>query len=153
MPWLELKIPPLLLWLATALAMWSVTRAAPGLSFTLKGSAPIALALAATGTALAVAGIVAFRRQRTTVNPLTPDASTSVVSSGVYRVSRNPMYLGFLLTLAGWALYLGNAAAVLFLPAFVAWINRFQIQPEERTLLARFGPEYADYMARVRRWL
>jgi len=153
MQWLELKIPPLLVWLIIAGAMLGVARSAPGLSFTLAGSSAIALGLVALGGALAVAGVIAFRARRTTVNPLTPGASTSVVSSGVYRVSRNPMYLGFLLALAGWAVYLSNAAAALLLPAFVAYMTRYQIKPEERALLAKFGPEFAQYMSRVRRWL
>lgn len=153
MQWLELKIPPLIVWLIIAGAMLGVARFAPSLTFTLAGSFVIALALVALGAALAVAGVIAFRARRTTVNPLTPGASTSVVSSGVYRVSRNPMYLGFLLALAGWAVYLSNAGAALLLPAFVAYMTRYQIKPEERALLAKFGPEFAQYMSRVRRWL
>jgi protein-S-isoprenylcysteine O-methyltransferase Ste14 len=150
---LELKVPPLLVWLVMAGAMLGVTHFTPGLSFTLAGSAFLALALAATGAAVAFAGVVAFRDKRTTVNPLTPGASAALVSSGVYRVSRNPMYLGFLLALAGWAVYLANAGAVLFLPAFVAYMTQYQIRPEERALLAKFGPQFSQYMSRVRRWL
>ena len=151
--WLELKVPPLLVWLVTAGAMLAVARSAPSLSFTVAGSSAIALALVALGVALAFAGVVAFRGQRTTVNPLTPSASSSVVSSGVYRVSRNPMYLGFLLTLAGWAAYLSNTGAALLLPGFVAYMTQYQIKPEERALLAKFGAEFARYMSRVRRWI
>ncbi len=153
MHWLELKIPPLLVWLLCAGAMRGVAYAAPKLSFTLAGSSAIALALVALGGALAFAGVIAFRLKRTTVNPLTPSASSAVVSSGVYRLSRNPMYLGFLLALAGWALYLANAGAALLLPAFVAYMTQYQIKPEERVLLAKFGVEFAHYMSRVRRWL
>jgi protein-S-isoprenylcysteine O-methyltransferase Ste14 len=153
MQWLELKIPPLLVWLVIAGAMLGVAYSAPSLSFTLAGSAAIALALVALGGALAFAGVIAFRNQRTTVNPLTPSASSSVVSGGVYRVSRNPMYLGFLLALGGWAVYLSNAGAALLLPVFVAYMTQYQIKPEERALLAKFGSEFAQYMSRVRRWL
>ena len=153
MQWLELKIPPLLVWLVIAGAMFGVAYFAPGLSFTLAGGSAIALALVALGGALALAGVIAFRDKRTTVNPLTPSASTSLVSGGVYRVSRNPMYLGFLLALAGWAVYLSNAGAALLLPAFVAYMTQYQIKPEERALLAKFGSEFAQYMSRVRRWL
>jgi protein-S-isoprenylcysteine O-methyltransferase Ste14 len=153
MHWLELKIPPLLVWLLCAGAMRGVASAAPKLSFTLAGSSAIALALVALGGALAFAGVIAFRLKRTTVNPLTPSASSAVVSSGVYRLSRNPMYLGFLLALAGWALYLANAGAALLLLAFVAYMTQYQIKPEERVLLAKFGVEFAQYMSRVRRWL
>lgn len=151
MRWLDLKVPPLLVWFVFAGAMFGVAYLAPGLSFTLP--ARFALALVVLGAAIALAGVVAFRRKRTTVNPLTPSASSSVVSSGVYRVSRNPMYLGFFLALAGWALYLSNAGAVLLLPAFLAYMTQYQIKPEERALLAKFGPEFAQYMARVRRWV
>ena len=153
MQWLELKIPPLLVWLVMAGAMLGVSYAAARLSFTLAGSIPIALVLVALGWALALAGVIAFRGKRTTVNPLSPSASSSVVASGVYRISRNPMYLGFLLALAGWAVYLSNAGAAVLLPAFVAYMTQFQIKPEERALRAKFGSEFARYMSRVRRWL
>jgi protein-S-isoprenylcysteine O-methyltransferase Ste14 len=84
---------------------------------------------------------------------MTPGAASTIVSSGVYRWSRNPMYLGFLCALAGLAVYLSNAASFVMIAAYVAYMNRYQIEPEERALLARFGPEYASYMAKVRRWL
>jgi len=74
------------------------------------------------------------------------------VSSGVYRVSRNPMYLGFLLALAGWAVYLSNAGAALLLPALVAYMTQYQIKPEDPAFLANFAPEFAHHMSRVRRW-
>jgi protein-S-isoprenylcysteine O-methyltransferase Ste14 len=153
MKWLELKIPPPLVMLAFGSAMLGVSRAAPELSSALPGSLAIALSLAALGAMAGLAGVVAFRRQRTTVNPMTPGASSSVVSTGIYRFSRNPMYLGLLFALAGWAVYLSNAAAAILLPAFVAYMNQYQIKPEERTLLAKFGPRFAQYMSRVRRWV
>lgn len=153
MQWLELKIPPVVVWLLMAGGMLAVSYSAPALSFTLAGSRVIALVLLGLGGALAAAGVLAFRGRRTTVNPLTPSASSSVVTSGVYRLSRNPMYLGFLLALAGWAVYLSNAGAAVFLPAFVAYMTEFQIKPEERALLAKFGSEFAQYMSKARRWL
>ena len=133
--------------------MFGVAYVAPEVSYPLHAKLALALALVVLGGAVALAGVVAFRSQGTTVNPLTPGASSSVVSSGVYRVSRNPMYLGFFLALAGWALYLSNAGAVLLLPAFLAYLTQYQIKPEERALLAKFGPEFERYMARVRRWV
>jgi protein-S-isoprenylcysteine O-methyltransferase Ste14 len=153
MHWLELKIPPLLVWLVIAGTMPGIAHSAPGLSFRLPGTSAIALALVAIGVAVAAAGVIAFRDKRTTLNPLNPSASTSVVSGGVYRVSRNPMYLGFLLALAGWAVYLSNAGAALLLAAFVVYMTQYQIKPEERILLDKFGDEFAQYMSRVRRWL
>jgi len=150
---LDLKVPPLLAWLAFAAAMSGVAGVTPGISYSLPPRLALALPLAlfAVGVLIAVAGVVAFRSRGTTMNPLTPGASSAVVSSGIYRVSRNPMYLGFLVALAGWALYLSNAGAGLLLPVFLAYLTQFQIKPEERALLAKFGPEFARYMARVRR--
>ncbi len=121
MQWLELRVPPLLVWLGFDGAMFVLAWVAPGLSYTLP--ARLALALVVLGGAVALAGVLAFRSERTTVNPLNPGASTSIVSSRVYRVSRNPMYLGFFLALAGWALYLSNVGAVLLLPGFLAYLT------------------------------
>ena len=150
---LELRIPPLVVALGFAVAMFGAARAAPGLVYALPGNLAIALTLAALGAMAAVAGVTAFRRERTTVNPMTPDAASSIVCSGIYRVSRNPMYLGFLLALAGWAVYLSNAATAVLLPVFVLYMNHLQIKPEERALLAKFGPQFAQYMSHVRRWI
>lgn len=153
MHWLELRVPPPAVGLVFAGAMLAMARLVPGLSFALPGRRFVVAALVALGVAMALAGVVAFRRQRTTMNPLTPGAASSVVTGGVYRLSRNPMYLGFLMALAGWALYLSNAASVLLLAGFAAYLTRYQIKPEERALLAKFGPEFAQYLARVRRWV
>ena len=153
MQWLELRVPPLLVWLVFAGGMLGVAYSAPRLSYTLASSSAIALALVALGGAVAVAGVIAFRGKRTTVNPLTPSASSVVVSGGVYRISRNPMYLGLVLALAGWAVYLSNAVAALLVPGFIAYMTQYQIKPEERALLAKFGFEFAQYRSRVRRWL
>ena len=153
MRWLELKVPPLLVWLVFAGAMLGVAYVVPEISFALPARLALALAMLVLGGAVASAGVIAFRGKHTTVNPLTPTASSSVVSSGVYRVSRNPMYLGFFLALAGLALYLSNVVAALLLPAFIAYMTQYQIKPEERALTAKFGSEFAQYMARVRRWV
>src|SRR5262245_32255399 len=150
---LELKMPPALLVAVFAAAMFGVSIVTPMASFVIPGRMGIAIGLALLSTVITFAGVVAFRANKTTVNPLNPGAASAVVSGGVYRFSRNPMYLGFLLALAAWTIYLSNALAVLFLPAFVAYMNRFQIKAEERALLAKFGSAYSRYMAAVRRWV
>lgn len=150
---LELKVPPVPLAAVFAAAMYGVSSAMPAATFVIPGRFGIAVGLTLLATAIALAGVVAFRANKTTVNPLDPGAASTIVSSGVYRFSRNPMYLGFLLALAAWAVYLSNVLAALFLPAFVAYMNRFQIKAEERALLAKFGPAYSQYMAAVRRWI
>lgn len=150
---LELRIPPVALTLVFGAVMWAVAAATPSLAVPLPGRLLLALLVAGAGGLLALAGVLEFRRAGTTVNPTTPGASATVVSSGIYRFSRNPMYAGFLLALAGWAIFLAHSIALLMLPLFVAYMNRFQIAPEERALAAKFGPAYADYLRSVRRWL
>ena len=150
---LELKIPPPAVALVTALLMWLVSRFTPVLDFTFPARKILAIALAVLGVTTAISGVITFRRARTTVNPLRPESASSLVNWGVYTLTRNPMYLGLLLVLTGWAIFLSNALAFLFLPAFVLYINRFQIVPEERALTSLFGRDFADYQSRVRRWL
>ena len=150
---LDLKIPPVAQVAVIAVAMWLMARAVPAASFTVPARAFMAGLFVALGGAVAVAGVWAFRQAKTTVNPHTPHKASSVVDHGVYRISRNPMYLGLLLLLIGWACYLGNAAAALLIPAFVAYMTNFQIKVEERMLLDKFGADYRAYTSRVRRWL
>ena len=111
------------------------------------------MAVATAGFLLILAAAARFRRQNTTMNPTRPDATSALLVAGIYRLSRNPMYLGALLVLAGWAIHLSHPLAFLFLPVFVAYMNRFQIAPEERLLAAKFGADYEAYKCTVRRWL
>ncbi|HSB48970.1 MAG TPA: isoprenylcysteine carboxylmethyltransferase family protein, partial [Burkholderiales bacterium] len=105
------------------------------------------------GGIFVIAGTISFALARTTINPMKPETTSSLVRSGVYGISRNPMYVGLLFVLAGWAAYLASAWALLGLVAFVPYMNRFQIAPEERALSALFGTEYTAYASKVRRWL
>lgn len=150
---LELKIPPMLVWGLSAALAWVADLIAPGARFAFSGQLPAALVLAFLGLAIAVAGVVSFRRARTTVNPLDPAAATSLVVSGIYRRTRNPMYLGVLVMLLGWIVYLGNPVSLVAAPVFVVFLNRFQIAPEERMLATLFSADFARYRARVRRWI
>lgn len=150
---LELKVPPLIVVIAAGLAMWATARMLPGFSFQIRGSAWIALILAGLGIGIVVAGVTGFKIHRTTMNPLKPQAATTIVTTGIYRFTRNPMYLGIVLVLVGWTVYLANVAAAPWLIAFVTYMTKFQIEPEERALQALFGQEYAEYAAKVRRWL
>src|SRR4051794_16193375 len=150
---LELKVPPVAVVLLMAALMWLVARAAPAFELALPARGFLAVGLAVAGVAASLSGVVSFRRAKTTVNPMKPDSTSSLVSSGVYRYTRNPMYLGFLLILLGWAVFLSNVLALVVLPVFVLYMNRFQISPEERVLASLFAEEYAEYQASVRRWL
>lgn len=153
MPKLELKIPPPAVALLLAVAMWLAAYALGALAFTLPGRRAISIALAVVGIAISVAGVVSFRRARTTVNPTRPDSASTLVATGIYRFTRNPMYLGLFLVLAGWAAYLANAAALAGPLLFALYIDRFQIVPEERALAAKFGAAFDTYRRQTRRWI
>lgn len=153
MHWLEHRIPPPIVAAITAALMLGAAWVLPALTIEIPGALPAGLLFATPGVAIAIAGVLQFVRARTTVNPLDPAAASALVVRGVYRWTRNPMYLGIASVLLGWAIYLSNVAALAVLPLFVIYINRFQIAPEERALEARFGEAFARYRHRVRRWL
>ncbi len=150
---LNLKVPPLALVLLVGAAMWIVTWAVPAFGFMFPARDLFAKAAVAVGAIIAGLGIVSFRRAKTTVNPMKPNSSSALVVWGIYRLSRNPMYLGFWLILIGWAIYLSNVLAFLLLPFFIWYMNRFQIEPEEQALTSLFGQAFLSYRSRVRRWI
>lgn len=152
---LELKIPPLVVVLIAAGLMLLMRWLTPAISVSLDLGLRMwaALPVLAAGIAIAVSGVLQFRRSRTTVNPMTPERASALVSSGIYGHTRNPMYVGMLLALLAFAVVLASPASLLILPAFVVYMNRFQILPEERALARQFGAEFQAYKSRVRRWL
>jgi protein-S-isoprenylcysteine O-methyltransferase Ste14 len=151
--WLELRVPPAVLFLLCAALMWTVSRWAP---LTPLDDGPRRIAcwtLALLGAGLITTGVITFRRARTTVHPSRPEEATALVSGGIYRFTRNPMYLGMLVLLLGWAVFLHSAWSLPVIAAFVAWMNRYQISAEERALQSQFGAAYETYKRQVRRWL
>ncbi|MDN5871444.1 MAG: isoprenylcysteine carboxylmethyltransferase family protein [Nitrococcus sp.] len=150
---LELKIPPPVIMLVAALLMWLIAAAVPVLTIGFAGNRIVAGLLVLVGLAIGAVAVVSFRKAGTTIHPTKPDTSACLVTSGIYARTRNPMYLGLLVILIGWAVLLANIAALALLPAFVAYINRFQIGPEERALAGKFPSEFDAYRKRVRRWL
>lgn len=150
---LELRIPPPVVAVLVAVAMWGVAGYGPQWPMPPFWRNVIAAVFALAGVAVDLVALATFRASRTTFNPLKPGRASALVTHGLYRITRNPMYLGSLLLLLGWAVYLSALLPFAGLVVFVAYITRFQIRPEERALAALFGEEYADYTARVRRWL
>jgi protein-S-isoprenylcysteine O-methyltransferase Ste14 len=149
----ELKLPPVAITAVFALLMWTIARFTPG-----HGLHPVLAAIGAglflAGSAVVgLAGIVAFRRAGTTVNPLRPESSSALVIDGIYRHTRNPMYLALLMLLFAWGIALANPWSMLCAWMFIPYMNRFQILPEERAMLQRFGPAFQRYAAHVRRWI
>lgn len=150
---LELKVPPVAVFAVAALLMWAIAWLLPTLNLALPGRTPAAILAALIGGIAGVAGVVEFRRVRTTVNPLKPEAASVLVAAGIYQLSRNPMYLGLGLVLLGWGIFLANPVSLAMLFVFVSYMNRFQIVPEERALEALFGEAFKAYRSKVRRWL
>ncbi len=146
-------IPPPVIAAIIGALMWAVDRTLSfgKIEFDFREAA--ALVLAAIGLLLIAIAVVHFIAARTSINPLRPSRASHLITNGVYAISRNPIYLGDLLMLAAFAVWLGNALNAALLVLFIGYINRYQIVPEERALAQRFGPAYAAYCSRVRRWL
>lgn len=154
MSFLENKIPPPLLALTCAPVMWVVAQWFPDFfmfPFVLKFILITTFCFCAAY--LLMASALRFRKAKTTVNPLKPETTSALVTSGVYRFTRNPMYLAMVLLLCAWGMYLGNLWVFAFVFLYGAYLDRFQIQPEERALAALFGEEFSAYKRNVGRWL
>ena len=94
-----------------------------------------------------------FAQAKTSIDPLRPFKSTSLITNDIYKYSRNPMYFGYLLIILGSSVYLGNVLSIIIIPLFIFTINFSQIIPEEEALKDLFGPTYDEYLSKVRRWI
>lgn len=150
---LEHRLPPPLVALLLGAGMWALARAWPAMAWPQTTPLIVCVGVVVIGLLVALSGVYQFAKARTTVNPLDPDQVSAMVTGGIYRYTRNPMYLGMLVVLIGWALFLSHHLVWIALPAFILFIHRFQIQPEERVLRARFGRAFEDYCRAVRRWI
>lgn len=126
----------------------------PQFTLSIPGSNVIAFVIATIGALICIMGVASFHSAKTTVNPTKPQQASSLVISGIYRISRNPMYLGFLLLIIAWGSFLTHLLSLLFFPVlFVFYMNRFQIPDEEKALAEKFGQDFISYKNMVRRWL
>lgn len=150
---LDHKLPPPVVALVCGGLAWWLRRSTPSLVLSFPGRLPITVACVAAGVSLGAAGLLVFRRAKTTFDPHRPDRASAIVERGPYRFTRNPMYLGLALVLIGLCVFLANPLALLAVVLFIAYITRFQIIPEERALLLKFGESYARYVRAVRRWV
>jgi protein-S-isoprenylcysteine O-methyltransferase Ste14 len=153
MKFLELRIPPPILALVMVILMSIIASITPSLSFTINGSKILAVFLGLSGFLIIIISIATLIRARTTEDPTDPSKTTTLVVSGIYQYSRNPIYLGAVICLFGFSILLSNIIALLFIPFYIYYLNRFQIAPEERYLLTKFGENFQEYQLRVRRWL
>jgi protein-S-isoprenylcysteine O-methyltransferase Ste14 len=150
---LDNKVPPPAVALLIAATMWHLSAYEPALSLSAEMSEILVLFLVIVGVSFDVCGLLAFRQLKTTINPMSPNKTSALVTGGIYRLSRNPMYVGLFLFLMAWAIQLSMLWPFIGPVLFVIYINRFQITPEERVMESKFGDEYSVYKNKVRRWL
>lgn len=150
---LENKIPPPVLMLVVAATMWGAAKIQSPVSIESHLRIGLMLTLGVVALTFSIGGVTAFRAAKTTINPAQIDRASRVVTGGIYRFSRNPMYVGLTALLVGWAVFLAVPLTAIGPIAFALFMHRFQILPEERVLAAKFGREYLDYKQRVRRWI
>jgi protein-S-isoprenylcysteine O-methyltransferase Ste14 len=149
----KLKVPPLVYMLVTAAVMWLLDKYCPVFEFASYFTQRLGVAIIICGIVIDGVSLLAFFRRKTSVNPFKPELATSLLTSGLYQWTRNPMYLGLLLLLLGWACVLGSVMPYLLIPLFVLILTQQQIIPEEIELERKFGQTYLDYQLSVRRWL
>ena len=150
---MSLRIPPVIQFQICGLLMWGITMLLPALDLNLPLFEYAGSVLIAAGVILLILALIAFARARTTVNPVEPEHANTLVTTGLYQISRNPMYLAMALILLGGALRLGNIGAFIAPALFVWSITLFQIKPEERALQSIFGEDFTAYRQQTRRWL
>lgn len=114
---------------------------------------PSAIVFLLAGIGIDIAAFIAFRRAKTTVNPLKPSNANRLVTLGVFQYTRNPMYLGMVFIALASVIYLNCVYGLLVIFGLVAYLNRFQIGPEERAMTELFGDDFIQYTQRVRRWV
>ncbi|MGI9271948.1 MAG: methyltransferase family protein [Woeseiaceae bacterium] len=147
------KVPPPILLLLFGAAMWFVAKSEFAYPVSIPYALIIAIVIAVIGVSIAVLALRRFSAAETTVNPLKPDTATSLVQSGIFSKSRNPMYVGLVMDLVAWSVWLQSLGNIVLLLVFIVVLNEWQIKPEEAAMRKLFGDEYADYCKKVRRWL
>jgi protein-S-isoprenylcysteine O-methyltransferase Ste14 len=150
---LEKRLPPPVVVFLIGAAMAAASIVLTALPIELALRAEIAVAIIALGFSFVARGFLTFRAAGTTIDPVRVDRVSALVTSGVFRRTRNPMYVGFATMLVGWAAFLAVPWLLLGPAFFVMFTTRFQVVPEERAMRARFGDAYAAYVRRVPRWL
>ena len=150
---LKLIIPPPVYMLIFAACMWLLDQYWPLAQLIDPPFNKLGFILIAGALMLDLSSLFLFFKRKTTPNPFAPKNASHLVTSGMYRYTRNPMYVGLAILLTGWAIYLGSASPFLLIPLFIFVLTIQQIKPEEETLEEKFGQEYINYKNSVRRWL
>ena len=150
---LELKIIPIIQLVICVFLTLAARYIFPQFNYSLAYNNVFCIVLFTLAIVIALKAILDFRKNQTTVNPTTPQKSTTVVATGIYAFSRNPMYLAMLIALLTFSCWLENIIGFMTSPLFFFYITKYQIIPEERALTQLFGESYNQYKSRVRRWL
>ncbi|WP_430427758.1 methyltransferase family protein [Parasphingorhabdus sp.] len=150
---MKLRIPPVVQTILFGTLSWLTAKNFPVADISYPVLKYLAIGLFLFGTAILLQAVLTFARQNTTVNPLEPEKADKLVLSGLYRYTRNPMYLGLAAILFALAFVLQNVAALAGPILFLITMTVLQIKPEERALSEKFGQQYIEYRQRVRRWL
>ena len=147
------KIPPAVTFLFHLTLVWACDRYTDFGSYHFKGQKMSALVLLLLGTAVFAAAVFAFLKARTTLDPVSPQRASRLITDGIFRWSRNPIYLAMLIWLIAWTIWLGNYIALVFAGTFTWYMTQFQIRAEEEALKRKFADDYQRYRNTVRRWI
>ena len=122
-------------------------------SFEFFGQTVLAAIIGLEGVIIIILSIRLFKKGNTTVNPFKLDETSSLITEGVYRFTRNPMYLGLSSIQLGAAIYFGSYISLILIPVFIVYITKKQIYFEEISLEKKFGQDFLKYSDKVRRWI
>ncbi|QKJ23540.1 methyltransferase family protein [Poseidonibacter lekithochrous] len=150
---LELKIPPAAVMLFFMVLMYFISSVFSSLNIDFMFQMFLSIETAVSGFVLIVAASYVFNEKGTSINPMKPESASSLVTNGIYKFTRNPMYLGIAVILFAWLIFLGNVLNIINIVLFILYMNRYQIIPEERALEKKFGDDYLSYRTKVKRWL
>ncbi|MFN1834978.1 methyltransferase family protein [Balneola sp. MJW-20] len=149
---INLKVPPVIVFFCSLGLIWLLQEYIPD-AYQFKAERWLLVFLLTLGVCIAFAAVIQFMISSTSVDPHKPEKASSLVRNGIYRLSRNPMYLGMLIILVAAILKWGDPIALLVLPVYIGYMNKFQIKPEEQKMEEKFGKEYLNYKSEVRRWI
>ena len=150
---MKLKIPPVVVTLISVLLMWLVAKQNLLMDLTIDVSALVTILLGLLSIVIGLIGVGQFSKNKTTVNPHKPENSSKLVDDGIYKYTRNPMYLALVIGLIAVGFYLKSMLSFVFIPIFIWFMNTYQIKPEEEMLIQIFGDKYRKYLETVRRWI
>ena len=146
-----IKIPPPLIVLVLIVSIYFSSKKIDLINIPLQME--ISIFILSAGILIFVNPVLQFIKSKTTVNPIQFEEVNKLVTSGIFKYSRNPMYLGMLMIVLSTSIFYLNIYSILTPLLFILWINKFQIKREEEFLIEKFGDEYLSYKKKTRRWI